>query len=155
MTPKLSNNHCQTDDVIFLPKKRHFWCQKNVKSYQTVTARLFLDFRFGYKMETNEIKFKFSFQECPKFLSAAIGQKPRNYSRCCCCSFPFVSFLLQKKLKWKKFCLSWNQTGVILNSIQALYQLSYSIIVSHSMENYLFNLRVSKTTQQTPRQSWL
>ena len=33
---------------------------------------------------------------CVLFLSAAIGQRSRNYSRCCCCScsFPFVSFPL-------------------------------------------------------------
>ena len=32
----------------------------------------------------------------PKLLSAAIGQRPRNYSSCCCCSysFPFASFSL-------------------------------------------------------------
>ena len=125
MTPKLSNNHCQTDDVIFLAKKRHFWCQKNVKSYQTVTAKLFLDFRFGYKMETNEIKFKFSFQECPKFLSAAIGQRPRNYSRCCCC---LISSLKEIEVKKILFVLESNRCHLEL----------YSSTISTALQNQCF-----------------
>ena len=35
------------------------------------------------------------------FLSAAIGQRPRNYLSCCCPS-PFGSFPLKKIFKWKK-----------------------------------------------------
>ena len=56
--------------------------------------------------------------KAPGLLSAAIGQGPRNYSHCCwcwwccCCCFPFVSFPLLKKFKWKKLSQTENRTGV-------------------------------------------
>ena len=40
------------------------------------------------------------------FLPAAISQRLRNYSSGCC-SFPFVSFPLQKKFKRKKILPHW------------------------------------------------
>ena len=40
-------------------------------------------------------------------------------------------------------------------SSQALYELSYSKIVTLGMEKYLFTLNISKTMLQTSDQSWL
>ena len=55
----------------------------------------------------------------------------------------------------KNFFLAGNLTGILGHTSQALFQLSYSNIVTQSMENYLFNLRISKTKPQTLDQSWL
>ena len=52
--------------------------------------------------------------------------------------------------KWK------NSTSPVLqHPSQVLYQLSYRHIVTPEVENYLFELRISKTKPQTSRQSWL
>ena len=64
-------------------------------------------------------------------------------------------FLFKRNLWGKKFSLARNWIRVLWNPSQALYQLSYSNIVTHSMENYPFNLRISKTMAQTSDQSWL
>ena len=90
------------------------------------------------------------------FLSAAIGQRPRNYLSCCpcSCSSPFGSFPLKNKFKWKKFLPSWGPNQGRLAPQPStlsteLWQHWYKML-----ENYLFNLRISRTTPQTLDQYW-
>ena len=65
-----------------------------------------------------------------------------------------VHFLLKINLSEKHFSLLGNRIGVLMLPSQALYQLSYINIVPNLLENYLFNLRISKTKPQTLDQSW-
>ena len=53
-------------------------------------------------------------------MSAAIGQRPRNYLSCCWCCSPFGSFPLYKKFKWKKISLTGNWTRALQIHSQAL-----------------------------------
>ena len=82
-------------------------------------------------------RLKMFWQVSNLFLSAAIGQRPRNFLSCssCCCS-----------------CR--NRTGVLQLPSRALYPLSYSHIVIQVVKNYLFNLRMSKTMPKTLDQCW-
>ena len=91
------------------------------------------------------------------YLSAATGQRPRNYLSCSCpcCSLQFGSFPLKNKFKWKKFLPAWDlksgplapQPSTLSNE---LWQHWYILV-----ENYVFNLRISRTTPQTLDQYWL
>ena len=96
---------------------------------------------------------KFLYHVISELIFLSIGQRPRNYLRCCCCycwcfcSFPFASFPLWNKLKWKKFSMTRNQTRVLQLPSRALYPLSCGV------KNSLFNLRMSKTMPPTSCQS--
>ena len=75
-----------------------------------------------------------------------------------------VHFLFIINLR-EKFFFPGNQNRDLLFPSRAFYQLSYSEIVTHNIENYLFKdilynctkifcLMISKTTPQTSHQSW-
>ena len=67
-----------------------------------------------------------------------------------------VHFHLKINLSEKNFSLPGIWTKVLLLPSQALYQMSIDTLIHwyRMMENYLFNLRISKTTQQTLDQYW-
>ena len=86
-------------------------------------------------------------------LSAAIGQRITLVVLVLVVHH-LVHLLSKIKLSEKKYSLPGNRPGILLLSSQALYQLSYSTTNTNCLENFLFNLRISKTTPQILRQSW-
>ena len=91
------------------------------------------------------------------FLSAAIGQRPRNYLSCCCCSCcccccsccsPFGSFPHYKEFKRKKISPVGILTWDLQNHSPSLYQLSYGDIV-------IFCLKIYYLFQKSSRRPWI
>ena len=70
--------------------------------------------------------------------------------------FLFTNWIIAslKKFKWKKLSLTGNWTRVLQLPTQALYPLCNSHIVTQVVKNYLFNLRMSKTTLQKLDHYW-
>ena len=86
------------------------------------------------------------------YLSAAIGQRPRNYLCCsCCCCSPFGSFPHLKEIKKKNYPPVGIRTWDLQIDSLALYQLSWGDIVVKIFENYLL---ISKISPQTLDQYW-
>ena len=73
------------------------------------------------------------------FLSAAIGQRPRNYlSCCCCCSSPFGSIPHLNKLKFFWTFVELNPG--CLDDSPLFYQVSHGDIDTKLPRNDLFKL---------------
>ena len=75
------------------------------------------------------------------FLSKAIGQRiTRVVAVVVVVVVVLPHFLFKRNLSEKNVFLSGSRTGVLLRASQALYQLTYSVLV-----NYFFNLRILVT----------
>ena len=89
------------------------------------------------------------------FLSVAIGPRPRNYLSCCCSSCSsFGSFSLKNKFKWKKIVASWISNWGLLAPQPSTLSTELWHHCHKLLENFLFNLRISKTMPQTLDQYW-
>ena len=86
------------------------------------------------------------------FLSAAIGKRPRNYLSCSCS--PFGSFPPKNKFKWKFFLLSMESYQGPLGPQPSTLSTELRLHWYITLKNYLFYLRISKTTLQTLDQYW-
>ena len=88
------------------------------------------------------------------FLSAALGQRPRNYSSCCC-SFQFVSFPLWKIWKWKNSSKLGIQPEFFNHWILHSSNWAIKTLLLNTRKIICFNIIISKNTLQTFDQSWL
>ena len=106
------------DDILLVNLEEFFYVTRKLTDLDQVLKEL----RQEPKLALSQVGFQWL------FLSAAIGQRPRNYLSCfCCCCSPFGSFPLYKKFKRKKFLPFWESNRGPLAPNRELYQLSYSI----------------------------